>query len=63
MHDDRHGRSLRGMRLFHRETVSCCMRGEEKAREVEEGWARWGMVVQSPSCLQLLVLEQARVGL
>lgn len=39
------------------------MQDGEKAREVEEGWARWGMVVQSPSCLQLLVLEQARVGL
>ena len=39
------------------------MQGGEKAREVEEGWARWGMVVQSPLCLRLLVLEQARSGL
>jgi hypothetical protein len=39
------------------------MQGGEKAREVEEDWARWGMVVRSPSCLRLLVLEQARVGL
>lgn len=39
------------------------MQGGERVREVEEGWARWGMVVQSPSCLQLLVLEQAQVEL